>query len=646
MVDVTFQQFLKEQRKTNELLRKQILDDQKGDNFLASAKNAAAEIGNTIIQERKNRKEHDETQEAVRTSVKDVERAIVDQGAIASKQNQQGQQQIKQFIGPLTAQQAQTQNLVKQQQKTAPPVPTVGPTMGPRISPQQKLQQDREKAILKLNDEQYAEVLQSRYVIERLEEDIAEMKKSLTAGTEGSLEFYDKTLRLEGEKKKLAAREQRRGSLGRFEADAAASPIVRGVKVATKQVTDFLTKFKGLLGAALIGALILFVNSDLYEDLRQFVKDVLDGDTGAIAKLIGTVTAIGAAFLLLNGPLGTFLATLAAFGLVKGVGGGKQGKQGGKGGRKGIFGRVGKALGLGTMASGLGATPTSPTTPTSPKKQPNLSSKLMNTQTSQQQRFKHNTTGRFAKFSKFARIPGMSTLLGGVLLFNLLTSGQSNKEIIKGAGPILGGVLGAVGGAKIGALLGLTGGPLALLTGIGGSILGALLGEKLGEYMMGFVLGEDVEKMVTSDLGSARDSIVKAFTGPETVEEHEARIAQSIAQLKKSEQIQEKSGFSSLSPAKIGQLKRNIAESRAAIQKMKPQEPSMEASTDQTQMRADKISQTSSDASAAQAAVNIVTAPQITENPTEQNISLNQTLKQMGSTGLVAHQGSLVSGFA
>jgi len=72
----------------------------------------------------------------------------------------------------------------------------------------------------------------------------------------------------------------------------------------------------------------------------------------------------------------------------------------------------------------------------------------------------------------------------------------------------------------------------------------------------------------------------------------------------------------------------------------------MEAPIDQTQKRADKISQTSSDASAAQASVNIVTAPQITENPTEQNISLNQTLKQVGSTGLASQQGSLVSAFA
>jgi len=623
MADITFQQFLKEQKKTNELLQKQIFDDQKGDNLLASAKNAAAEIGNTIIQERKNRKEHDETQEAVRTSVKDVERAIIDQGTITSKQNQQGQQQIKQ----LTTQQQQL--------------------LGPRLSPQQKLQQDREKAILQLSDEEYSEVLRLRYGIERLEDDIEEMKKSLTAGTEGSLEFYDKTLRLEGEKKKLAAREQRRGSLGRFEADAAASPIVRGVKVATKQVTDFLTKFKGLLTTALIGALILFVNSDLYEDLRQFVKDVLDGDTGAIAKLVAGLTALGVAFALLNGPLEVILAALAAFGLikkVKGAGGGKKPpKQKGPKGKSILGkagGKVGKLLGVGSLGAGVGAAQTISS------KKSNLTSSLMNTQTNQQQRFKHNTTGRFAKFAKFAKLPGMTTLLGGVLLFNLLTSGQSNKEIIKGAGPILGGVLGAVGGAKVGALLGLPAGPLALLTGIGGSILGAVLGEKLGEYVMGFVLGEDVGKMITSDLGSARDSIVKAFTGPETVEEHEARIAQSIAQLKKSEQIQEKSGFSSLSPAKIGQLKRNIAESRAAIQKMKPQEPSMEAPIDQTQKRADKISQTSSDASAAQAAVNIVTAPQITENPTEQNISLNQTLKQMGSTGLVAHQGSLVSGFA
>ena len=635
MVDqqVTFQQFLKEQRKTNELIQKQIIADQKGDNFLASAKNSAAQIANTIVIGRRNVKEHDETQEAVRDSNKAVQKAIVDQGTSASKQSQKQQAQV---LTPLQQVIANQQQGLQSQQKQQ--MSLIG-----QFTPQEQ----REKAILKLNDEQYEDVLKQRQVVERLEDDIAEMKKALTAGTEGSLEFYAKTLRLEDEKKKLAAREQRRGSLGRFEADAAASPIVRGVKIATKQVKDFFTKFKGLLGAALIGALILFVNSDLYEDLRQFVKDVLDGDTGAIAKLVAGLTALGVAFTLLNGPLEVILAALAAFGLikkVKGAGGGKKPpKQKPKG--KSIFGKtVGKGLGVGSLGAGAGAGLGA--TRTSPKKQPNLSSRLMNTQTNQQQRFKHNTTGRFAKFGKFAKLPGMKTLLGGVLLYNLLTSGASDKEIIKGAGPILGGVLGAVGGAKIGALLGLGPTPLGLLTGLGGSILGALLGEKLGEYMMGFVLGEDVGKMVTSDLGGARDSIVKAFTGPETAEEHEGRIAQSMAQLKKAEQDKSKFGFSSITPAKKAQLESNIAESRAAIQKMKPQEPSMEAPIDQAQKRADKISQTSSDASAAQASVNIVTAPQITENPTEQNISLSQTLKQMGSVGLVAHQGSLVSGFA
>ena len=654
MVDVTFQQFLVEQRKTNQLLEKQIIDDQQGDNLVASAKNAAAEIGNTIIQERKNRKEHDETQEAVRTSVKDVERAIVDQGAIASKQNQQGQQQIKQFIGPLTAQQAaqqtQTKTFIQQQQKFIGPLTARQQmqNLGPRLSPQQKLQQDREKAILKLNDEQYAEVLQSRYGIERLEEDIEEMKKALSAGTEGSLEFYAKTLRLEDEKKRLRAKEQRRGLIGRFGADLSANPLVRGLKVATKGVTNFFSKFKALTTTALLGLLAIFVNSEFFETVKQFVKNVLDGD---ILSITGLIMGVVGGLLLLGGPLRILLRILSAFGLVPGAGAGagKQGKQKKGGvGRKGFFGRalttVGALFGVGATAAGVGATPTASTTPTSSSK-PNLTSSLMNTQTNQQQRFKHNTTGRFAKFAKFAKLPGMTTLLGGVLLFNLLTSGASNKEIIKGAGPILGGVLGAVGGAKIGALLGLSGGPLALLTGLGGSILGALLGEKLGEYMMGFVLGEDVGKMVTSDLGGARDSIVKAFTGPETVEEHEGRIAQSMAQLKKAEQDKSKFGFSSITPGKKAQLESNIAESRAAIQKMKPQEPSMEASADQTQMRADQISQTSSDI-ASKASVNIINAPNINENPTDNIVSMNQSLRNPGSTGLVSHQGSLVSGFA
>ena len=95
-LNLTFQQFLNEQKKTNQLIHQQIMDDAQGDNLKASLKNAAAEIGNTVIQERKNRKEHDQTQEVIvkaekenTKSVEGVETAIDKQTKTIENQNTQ-----------------------------------------------------------------------------------------------------------------------------------------------------------------------------------------------------------------------------------------------------------------------------------------------------------------------------------------------------------------------------------------------------------------------------------------------------------------------------------------------------------------------------------------------------------------------------
>ena len=56
-LNLTFQQFLAEQKKTNQLLHQQATGDEKGDNIIASARNAAAEIINDSRLAIKNRKE-------------------------------------------------------------------------------------------------------------------------------------------------------------------------------------------------------------------------------------------------------------------------------------------------------------------------------------------------------------------------------------------------------------------------------------------------------------------------------------------------------------------------------------------------------------------------------------------------------------
>ena len=640
MADETFQQFLVEQKKTNELLRKQILDDQKGDNLLASAKNAAAEIGNTIIQERKNRKEHDETQEAVRTSVKDVERAIVNQGAIASKQNQQNQKQQAQSQKQQTPLQQQVLALAQTQQQGVQNQQKQQMNLFGQLTSQEK----REKAILKLNDEQYIGVLEQREVIERLEEEIGDMKKALTAGTEGSLEFYKKTLQLEGEKKKLAAREQRRGSLGRFGADVAANPIVRGVKVATKQVTDFLTKFKGLVAAALLGALILFVNSDLYEDLRQFVKDVLDGKPLAVLKALG-VAILGIAVLLgtkfkkafdlfakgirkLGGFFKSFIfpklpkppvktpKTPTAVPLSKTQGPGQK--------LTGASGRAARrrARAQARVKAPPGITGSGTASGVKPLKAP---PGITGSGTASGVKpLGPSVLGRMAKVLKI--IPLLGTVVNSAAFISLLLSEKNTEQKISEGGELLGGIAGGLLGMKVGGIIG--GFPGALI----GSVGGLLLGEKLGEYLAAYILGEDISKRVDEDLKRARQSI----TG--TGEQRGAAVVRLENRIAEQQDIladPTQTGFTR------GEARKRIRIDRATIKRLK-----QTGLPDQTQMKADKITQTSSDASAAQAAVNIVTAPQITENPTEQNISLNQTLKQMGSTGLAAQQGSLVGAFA
>ena len=633
MVDITFEQFLKEQRKTNELIQKQILADQKGDNFLASAKNSAAQIANTIVIGRKNKKEHDETQEAVRTSNKAIEQAIIDQGTIASKQNQQSQNQQAQIQKQQTPLQqqvlalAQTQQLgVQNQQKQQM-----------NLFGQLTSQEQREKAILKLNDEQYIDVLKQRQVVERLEDDIAEMKKALTAGTEGSLEFYAKTLRLEDEKKSLRAKEQRRGSLGRFGTAVAANPIVRGVKVATKSVTDFLTKFKGLVATALLGALVLFVNSDLYEDLRQFVKDVLDGKPVAVLKALGTAI-LGITLLLAGGFKKAF--DLFAKGIRK-LGGFF---------KSFIFPKLPKPPvkppttttplpGASQTKTSTGASKTStgssPASKTQTKPPPGITGSGTATGVKNVKPLGPAILGRIAKVLKF--IPLLGPVINSFAFLSLLSSDKPIEQKISEGGGLLGGIAGGLVGAKVGALVG--GPPGAII----GSIGGLLLGDKLGEYLAGYILGEDISTQVDRDLKRARQFI----TGTDeqraaTVVRLENRIAKQQNILADPTQTGTTRGTArrriKIDQAKIAELKQ-LSLDESIIKASQAQ------SQDQTQMKADKITKTSSDASATQAAVNIVTAPSITENPTEQNISLNQTLKQMSSVGFASREGSLVDAF-
>ena len=190
-LNLTFQQFLNEQKKTNQLIHQQIMDDAQGDNLKASLKNAAAEIGNTVIQERKNRKEHDQTQEVIVKAEKENTKSVE---GVETAVTEGFDKSYKQFERALAnrnqnAQQRQLQITNKTQETTAKVIENViennaAEKKSAKEDKKAKVEveqetKEREMRLLKVNEDQYDSILKQRRDVQRTEKELKEINESL-----------------------------------------------------------------------------------------------------------------------------------------------------------------------------------------------------------------------------------------------------------------------------------------------------------------------------------------------------------------------------------------------------------------------------------------------------------------------------------
>ena len=110
-LNLAFQQFLAEQKKTNQLLHQQAAGDKKGDNIIASTRNAAAEMINDSRLAIKNRKEHDQTQEAIVSAEKENTKKVETVESAVTKSGDKQTKAIEDLVGAqTTAQSAATKS--------------------------------------------------------------------------------------------------------------------------------------------------------------------------------------------------------------------------------------------------------------------------------------------------------------------------------------------------------------------------------------------------------------------------------------------------------------------------------------------------------------------------------------------------------
>ena len=529
-LNLTFQQFLNEQKKTNQLIHQQIMDDAQGDNLKASLKNAAAEIGNTVIQERKNRKEQDQTQEAIvkaekenTKSVEGVETAVTEgfdksykqfERALANR-NQNAQQSAEQNaysnaqINSRFDQQLQITNKTQETLQTTAKVieNDAAEKKSTKEDKKAKVEQEtkeREMRLLKVNEEQYEDIIKQRIIVKRTEEELKELNKAIQGDAKQNKQYQKKDLQLKREQAKLAARENKRNLLGRFKTGVAASKPVQILGDAKRNFIDpikgFFKKFPKILGLALAALLLFFVNSEFYEKTRKFLKKYFSGKESLgdivtdIALVVGGLGLLGAAL----GVVGSIIKGLGILALAKKMGllpaGGVEGddkdkkkKRGGRFGR--IATKVGTGLGVSAAAgrAGVAAAQTRSAAITS---KPPASTNVKPSGSSGMPKFFH--LNKFPALEAIAKkIPFLGTALSAAFLAPILMDDTISKEKkIQAVGGALGGVLGGIGGAKLGALAGfLGGGPIGALVGgilgsVGGFMFGDFVGLKLAEFLM------------------------------------------------------------------------------------------------------------------------------------------------------------------
>ncbi len=508
-LNLAFQQFLAEQKKTNQLLHQQAAGEEKGDNIIASARNAAAEIINDSRLAIKNRKEHDQTQEAIVNAEKENTKKVETVESAVTKSGDKQTKAIEDLVGAqTTAQSAATKSAAAT--TTAVKSSNANAFSHHLVAKQQYEEtREREMRLLKVNEEQYEDIIKQRKIVEKTEKELKAMGEAIKGEAKENKEYQKIDLQLKREQAKLAARENKRNLLGRFKTGVAASKPVQMLGDVKRKFIDpvkgFFKKFPKIISLALGALLLLFVNSEFYMKTKKFLQDYFAGKGFGeiITDIIKLKVAMGALGIAI-GVVGTVIKTLGMIALAKKMGlvsAGAGGGAGSKGQKKprGRFGRIASGLaraGTGLLSMvGLGAAASTATTskpPAAPTSTPPPKAANTNVKPSGS-----SGVSKFFHLNKFPaleaiakKIPYLGTALSAAFLAPILMDDTISKEKkIQAVGGVLGGVLGGVGGAKLGALTGALGGPIGALVGgilgsIGGFMFGDFVGLKLAEFLM------------------------------------------------------------------------------------------------------------------------------------------------------------------
>ena len=541
-LNLAFQQFLAEQKKTNQLLHQQAAGEEKGDNIIASARNAAAEIINDSRLAIKNRKEHDETQEKIVNAEKENTKKVETVESAVTKSGDKQTKAIEDLVGAqTTAQSAATKSAAA----TTTAVKTAAKSSNAKALEaleQYEETREREMRLLKVNEEQYESILKQRSIVEKTEKELKAMGEAIKGEAKENKEYQKIDLQLKREQAKLAARENRRGLLGRFKTNVAASKPVQMLGDAKRKfidpVTGFFKKFPKIISLALSALFLLFVNSEFYQKMFKFLKEYFAGKSsfGAVIDditfylgslvvglvllkkaIIPLLAYIGrAALIKAFTALGVSSAVLAKLGLgpkvptttttnpqqqppkkppqtanqnVRGKGHIPSPSQAVVGAQQRAV-QVGGAAAAKAMAGQ--APPSAP--PAGSQKNPAL-----NTQVGR-------TAALMSKYPALGKIVGrigwLGPAVGAYQVYDALTNDSlSPAQKKKTVGSFLGGTALTMAAGSIGMLIG--GPPMAAIM----ATFGYLLGDKLGEYITGMILGENIESQVNRDIQRARNAL-------------------------------------------------------------------------------------------------------------------------------------------
>lgn len=238
-----------------------------------------------------------------------------------------------------------------------------------------------------------------------------------------------------------------------------------GVGLEGDGVVSSLNKQTELLGQ-IRDALFKQFNYDKTQDKLDADKDLIAGRGGA-----GGLAAGGAA------------------GLIKG-----SANDNGEGDSGGILGAVAGSVGgvgaLGAAKAAMNKLRGGSKPPAPPAKPTAANQNVKPPRASATPRTPANPLKKFPRLMKFAKIPGISALLAGYEIYDVLSGDGSTKQKVAGVSGALGGLGGSIVGATAGATLGsvvpgfgnIIG---ALAGGIGGFFFGKSLTKGLAEWLLG-----------------------------------------------------------------------------------------------------------------------------------------------------------------